>query len=377
MAEITIADRCGRPPFAHAWFFPAASLYGATAVLMWVWGLAGPGGGVPPGLSSPAGHAHEMLFGYALAVVAGFLLGRRPLPVTVALLAAWSLARLAFLLRPASGTAAAAAAVFGIAVAFCVVPPFVRSARKWRNRSMVVIVTGLAGASALAARWAGGPAPPGAAPVLVAAVILLGSLMFFMGGRIIAPAVAGYIIRSGGRLDARVQPALEGTGLVCLAIALVAAPLPALAPLAGAALLTAALAAAVRMGRWRLWRCRKRPDLLILGLGYGWLAAGLALAGISIAAGVPALPRSLHALTIGALGTLTVAVMGRTRLARVGNPGASRAVQLAALLMSGAALARIVPATPGPAALWMSAGLWSGAELILTAVLIAAPSARP
>lgn len=371
------ADRRSRPPFAHISFFPAASLYSAAAVLVWVWGLTGPGS-VPPGLSNPAGHAHEMLFGYAFAVVAGFLLGRRPVPVTAALLGAWALARLAFLLRPGSGAAVMAAAVFGIAVAFCVVPPFARSARKWRNRSMVVIITGLAGASVLAASWAGEPASSDAAPVLLAAVILLGSLMFFMGGRIIAPAVAGYIIRSGGRLEARVQPALEGAGLICLAIALVAAPLSALAPLAGAALLAAALAAAVRMGRWRLWRCTKRPDLLVLGLGYGWLAAGLALVGISLVTGYPALPRSVHALTIGALGTLTVAVMARTRLlARYRDPNASRAVHVAALLMSGAALARIVPAAPGPAALWVSAGLWSGAELILTFIVIAARGARP
>ena len=69
---------------AHAWFFPAAALYATLLLPLSVAGLLGvlP---MPPGLAQPLGHAHELLFGYALAVVAGYLLGPQPQPRCLAL----------------------------------------------------------------------------------------------------------------------------------------------------------------------------------------------------------------------------------------------------------------------------------------------------
>jgi uncharacterized protein involved in response to NO len=369
------AMRRTRPPFAYVWFFPAAALYGAVAAALWVWGIAGSGGTLP-GLATPAGHAHEMLFGYALAVVAGFLLGPRPLPVTVSLLTAWGLARLSFLLWPGSWAATVAAAVFAGGFALGVIPRFARSARKWRNRSVVVIVAGLAVVSVAAARFA---AAPPLRSLMLAALVLLCALMFFMGGRVIAPAVAGHVVRAGGRLEARVQPLLEGGGLLCFAAALAALAFSREgARVSGALLISAGLLTALRLARWRLWLCLGRPDLLILGLGYGWLAAGLAVVGVSALTAAPELTRNLHMLTIGALGTLTVAVMARTRLLqRYRDANASAAAHMAALLMSGAALARVAGGWD-TGSIWMlvSATLWCTACLVLAAVLIAAGRVR-
>ncbi|HBB21594.1 MAG TPA: NnrS family protein, partial [Pseudomonas sp.] len=84
-----------RLPFANAWFFPVAALYAAFILPISVFALLGliP---TPPGLSTPSGHAHEMLFGFALAVVAGYLLGPQPLRLILSLLGCWALARLSF-----------------------------------------------------------------------------------------------------------------------------------------------------------------------------------------------------------------------------------------------------------------------------------------
>ncbi|MFW6092686.1 MAG: NnrS family protein [Pseudomonadota bacterium] len=115
---------------------------------------------------------------------------------------------------------------------------------------------------------------------------------------------------------------------------------------AGAALLVAGVGTVIRLACWRVWRRARRPDLLILALGYGWLAAGLALLGAARFAVVPVLV-GVHAVTIGALGTLTITVMARTRLLfRFRDANVAPEAHLAGLLMSVAALARtLLPGT--------------------------------
>lgn len=368
------AGRSRRPPFANAFFFPAAALYGAVVVLWWVLGLTGLTS-VPPGLATPTGHGHEMLFGYAFAVVAGYLLGPQPLKVTLPLLGSWLGARAAFLFWPGSWLAFGAAALFAGATAAEVVPRFGR-AKKWRNLTIVPVVAGFAVLAATASAWFGTSAQ---SDVLIAALVLLGVLMFFMGGRIIAPAIAGHVVRRGGVLDARVQPALEGAVLLALfaALALLAVP-DAAARIAGGLLIAGAgVLTGVRMLRWRPWRCLDRPDLMILLLGYGWLALGLlALGWVLVRNG--SVQGALHALAVGALGTLTVAVMARTRLLyRFRDANRIPAAHGAALFMSAAAVARLGFASPwaGPwhgTLLLVSAGCWATALLVLLAVLAAA-----
>src|SRR5690625_8011796 len=80
--------RRSRPPFANAWFFPAAALYAAVLLPLSVLSMLGLMPALP-GLVSPAGHAHEMLYGFALAVVAGYLLGPQPRETTLILLGCW------------------------------------------------------------------------------------------------------------------------------------------------------------------------------------------------------------------------------------------------------------------------------------------------
>lgn len=360
--------RSARQPFANAWFFAVAALY-AALILPWsVLGLLGllP---TPPGLATPYGHAHEMLFGFALAVVAGYLLGPQPQRVTLALLAGWALARLGWLFWPAGWLSMLGAAPFAAGLAWKVVPRFVGAAKKWRNQSVAPLVIALGLASVLGSldpRLSISPHPA------QGALLVLATLLFFMGGRIIAPALAGHAQSQGWNLQARVQPHLEGSGLVLLGIALLAL-LVSLESVGGALTLAAGALTGIRLLRWQPWRHLRRADLAVLLLGYAWLALGLLLFGAALLFDVLPLTVALHGITVGALGTLTLAVMARTRLLyRLRDANAVPWIHPAAGLLSLAALARILPvplgADPYP---WLlvSAACWSLAFLLLAALL--------
>lgn len=360
-----------RLPFANAWFFPAAALYAAVLLPVSVLGLLGL---LPalPGLVTPAGHAREMLFGFALAVIAGYLLGPQPLRLILSLLGCWLLARVGALFWPGSWLTMGATLLFAAGLAWKVLPRFVGAAKKWRNQSVAPVVGGLALLSAITATGL----DYGMLRLLQhEALLLLAALLFFMGGRVIAPALAGHAQNEGRRLDARVQPQLEGAVLILLALALLLAPLPwlLLQRLAAAMLVAASVLSGIRLLRWQPWNCRARPDLLVLLLGYAWLVLGLLLLGLS--GMIPTLPATttLHALSVGALGSLTFGVMGRTRLVqRFRDPEARRWIHPFALLLSLAALARIVPAMLGlqPTPwLLLAAGSWSLAYLALAVLL--------
>lgn len=368
-----------RLPFANAWFFPAAALYGA---LLLPWSILTLLGLVPvlPGLVTPAGHAHEMLFGFALAVVAGYLLGPQRLSLTLGLLACWCLARLGFLLWPGSWLATIPAVSFAAGLAWKVVPRFLGAAKKWRNQTVAPVVIGLSLLSAVAGLAL---ARPLVSTLLHEALLLLALLMFFMGGRILAPAIAGHALSQARSQDARVQPRLEGAVLIVLLVALLLnllSPWLATASLTGSLMLLAGALTGIRLLRWRPWQCLDRPDLLVLLLGYAWLALGLILTGLAIAGLLP-VTTMLHGITVGALGSLTFGVMARTRLIyRLRDPNARPWIHPLVLLISLATLARMAPSFPGTdQRLWLlgAAVCWSLAFLSLAVLLWQTRGAHP
>ncbi|MDZ7748648.1 MAG: NnrS family protein [Halofilum sp. (in: g-proteobacteria)] len=127
------ADRSGsRPPRRHPAqivFFPAAALHAALVGPLSVHGMTiGPP--LLPGLAAATHHAHELLFGFALAVVTGFL-ANRARPTTIGLLfGLWLAGRVAFLLAPMTFISALANAGFAVALAGVAVPPFMKAAKQ-------------------------------------------------------------------------------------------------------------------------------------------------------------------------------------------------------------------------------------------------------
>jgi uncharacterized protein involved in response to NO len=86
------------------------------------------------------------------------------------------------------------------------------------------------------------------------------------------------------------------------------------------AVFAAGAAAMLRLSRWRGLQTTAEPLLLILHVGYGWLALGLLLLGADLVSGLLPPGAALHALTVGAIGTMTLAVMTRASLGHTGRP---------------------------------------------------------
>lgn len=349
-------------------FFPAASLLAALAVPLSVWAVWS-GTGSPAGLLG-AGHGHELIFGFALALVAGYTLGPQKATLLYPLFGLWLAARLAWFFWPGSLPGQLLSPAFALLLAWHVVPRF-QAAKKWRNRMvgpLILLICLLATLFWLSTLVGHRSWLPGPFKLMYSAITALLLLMTFMGGRIIAPAVAGTLEKKGVPLEARVQPRIEGALIVVLAGAVFLIAFPASAPVAGGLLIVAAVLIALRTLRWKLWRCPERPDLLVFAAGYLWLAIGALITGGALLAGTTPAP-ALHLITIGALGVLSTSVMLRLAWQRSHRrPPPALEVYLVASLLSAAAIGRYLagPSPFGsPGLLWFSAGFWALAYLWL------------
>lgn len=352
--------------WSYRLFFPAAALYAAALVPLSLQAMIGDAPWIPA-LASPLAHARELLFGFTLAVVAGYLMGNAPRWQLAVVFAVWLAARTTWFAVPGEIAAIATQAVFAAALAAAVAPKFLGRGRKLRNLAVAPLVALLAAAAvafdlAPASLWLS----PG--QVGLATVLLFAWLMAFMAGRLIAPAAAGQRYRQGENLQARVQPRVEGGIIAALAIAAALALDPRTWQAAGACALAGGTLVAVRLVRWQLWRCHGRPDLWCLGAGYAWVAVGLLLVGTTLVAGT-APYAALHGITVGAIGTLTFNVMLRTQLQRSrGDPARDRLLPLGTALIGLAAVTRLAGQS-GIAGretlLAVAAAAWCAAYLLL------------
>jgi uncharacterized protein involved in response to NO len=371
---VTVSRRL-RQLSAYELFYPAAACYAALVLPASVLAMTGKIEAFRS-LAHPQAHAHEMLLGFALGVVAGNQLGTARGPFVVAMLLLWAGARAAFLLAPAGTLAAALNAAFAAALALRIVPRLAGAAKKWRNRALPAVVGGLCIGAACwpITRHAGGFGAP--RPLVLAVVLLFATLMLFMGGRLIAPAVAGQLHRQGIRLQARVQPRLEGVLLVSGALAVTLAAVPGVTATAAAAAGMAGVLALIRMWRWRLWVVRGRPDLLCLGAGYAWLGGGLVALGAALAAGRYE-TAAVHVITVGALGTLTFAVMATLWLTQARrSPASNPAIVWGTALIAASTAFRVLSAFHPLPWLLAAAACWSAAYVLLLALFWRARARR-
>ncbi|MGE0116666.1 MAG: NnrS family protein [Dongiaceae bacterium] len=322
-------------------------------------------------------HIHEMLFGFVMAAVTGFLLTAIPnwterLPVhgnrLAALASLWLLGRIACLIS--ADLPGWLAAVIDLAFPVTLLAVAAReiiAGRNWRNLPMTAPLAVFVIADLLMhLESMNAPVPAGlgwrlgiAAPIILIAVI---------GGRIIPSFTRNWLSkRKSPRLPA---PASHyDTGCVAvLAIAFILWAFLPDHPAAGALLVAAALLNAVRLSRWAGWASWPEKLLFILHVGYGWVALGTALLGLSIFnIGVPT-SSAVHALTAGAIAVMILAVMPRVTLGHTGRDlVAGRATVAVFLLINAAAVARVCASwhTELMAALLLTAGaFWIAAFLL-------------
>jgi len=309
-------------------FFLAAAGWAALAVPLWL-ALFGGKAAIPSALPPPIWHVHEMVFGYGAAVVSGFLLtaipnwtGRLPLqglPLAFLVLL-WGMGRLAVLGSARIGVGAATVLDLAFPLTFLtVVAREILAGRNWRNLPMLAAlallllgnllvhldVLGLARTAQLGDR-------------LGIATLLM--LISFVGGRIVPSFTGNWLAKQRPEVSAP-SPfnVFDRIALATTAAALafwVIAPQSTVAPWLE---LVAGFALGLRLARWRGQATLREPLLWVLHLGYGWLVLGLLLLGLN--ALVPLLPETtaLHALTVGAIGTMTLAVMTRASLGHTGR----------------------------------------------------------
>jgi len=333
-------------------------------------------------------HAHEMIFGYTTAVIAGFLLTAvenwtdRPTargPALAALFALWAAARLlAFLpgIVPAWGIALVDLA-FLPALAVVLAVPLVRSGQA-RNLVFVLLLGLLAAADAMVQAevlgLAGGSMRKGT--VLGLGVVLIAIVI--IGGRVFPMFTA----RIPG-VRPRTRPVVEAFALGSLVLFVLAVQARPQSHFAGASAALAAVSHGVRLAGWhdpKVWRV---PLVWVLHLGYAWLVAGFALWAVAVLAHIPH-TLALHAFTTGGIGVLTMGMMARVALGHTDRPlEPPRPVVAAFVLMNLAAVLRVLAPLASPAwytqAVFTAAALWIMAFVLFLAVytqILVGPNAR-
>jgi uncharacterized protein involved in response to NO len=356
-------------------FFLLAAVFASAIVPLWILVVAGV---LSPGayLDATTWHAHEMVFGYVVAVIAGFLLtavGNWTQRETIvgapllALSALWGLGRVTMVFAGALPRGLPALIDLALLPALILVlaRPLV-AARNRRNFIMLGVLGALLATNVVVHLDALGVMASGAArhacSVAIDVVVLV---ILVISGRVFPM----FTRNATGVTSIRSSPSLDVLTIGGMAVL---TGLDVLVPeRAGTAAASGAVGvlAIMRAARWGTWHTARQPLVCILHAGYGWLALGLllrALAGFDAA-----VPRSLamHALTVGAIGSLTLGMMARVSLGHTGRVlVASRPIVWAFGAITAAAFARaIVPLfAPGWyfAALVAAAGLWTVAFIL-------------
>jgi uncharacterized protein involved in response to NO len=294
-----------------------------------------------------------MLFGYTAAIIAGFLLTavsnwtKRETLVgapLLALAALWLVGRV-LLLAPLAVPAVAVAIVdvlFVPALAAALARPIIQS-RNWRNAVMIALLLGFAVANATTHLDALGVLPGWGRRATFGALHLVVLLMLLITGRVVPMFTRNTThderIRSLPVLDKLAVLGMLSVTLSDLAWG-DARTTPALSAITG-------LIALARARAWGTRKAAKEPMLWILHLGHAFIGVGLLLK-----ACVPLWPvlasSATHALTVGAVGCLTIGMMVRVSLGHTGRPiTTSRAALLAFLSMAAASVVRVLaPALP-------------------------------
>jgi len=316
----------GTPAFAlwNLGFRPLyllAGLFATLSIPVWMAQYAGWLGGHAI-VAGPLWHAHEMLFGYALAVIVGFLFtaGRnwanQPTPtgaMLAAIAALWVAARV-LVLTPYALAAAAFDTAFALAAAAGIAVPFVRSGNR-RNYFFVALLLGMGVANLAFHLGMAGLLDLPVQRGLQVGLDLVLFIMVVMGGRVIPMFTMNGVPGVFCTRLPWIERLAPGSVLALLAADVLGAPDMVIGPIAA----VAAAAHAARLVLWRPWLTLKKPIVWILHFAYTWIVLALALRALA-AYDLVAASLAIHALTVGAIGGLTLGMMTRTSLGHTGRP---------------------------------------------------------
>jgi uncharacterized protein involved in response to NO len=330
-------------------FYSLASIFAIVAIILWLSAFAGfaSTGAYLPGV---VWHSHDMLFGFAIAVISGFLLTAvrnwtglpTPTGAVLAMMAAlWLAARILIVTGPAA-IAALVDVMFLPVLAIAIAGPILRSKNK-RNYKVLAIILMLAvshGVYHLASlgyteAWL-------ARTSLFVSIDILIILMAIVGGRVI-PAFTRNAIPSA---TSRHEPWVEVITFASMILVVVVTSLAGFwvpPPIFMALLLIIAAAShATRLVLWDPVKTIHDPLLWMLPAAYSWIPFAFLLRALAAMNIIPA-GAWIHAMTMGAVSALMLAMMMRSSLGHTGRKlVASKADMAAFLLLQVAAIVRVI-----------------------------------
>jgi uncharacterized protein involved in response to NO len=338
-------------------FYLFAALFAVCAVPAWLLSYAG---GMPLGdyLKHVSWHSHEMIFGFAPAVMAGFLLTAvrnwtgLPTPTgarLAGLVLLWLVARVLMLTGPADAAALIDMAflpALGVAVAI----PIWRS-RNTRNYKVLVVLAALTSANVGYHLAMSGQLPAGFARIsMTAALDIIAILIAIIGGRVIPAFIGNAVKESNPRHIVSVEIASAGALIVVLVMGVLAPWMPVSSNAWFLLLLVAAAGQGIRLLFWQPLRARGNPLLWMLPVAYAWLPVSLLLRALEIRSIVPS-AAAVHAFTVGAIASLMIAMIMRSALGHSGRPLVAGPAEIGAfVLLQLSAIVRVLAASIAPGA---------------------------
>lgn len=359
-------------------FFLGAALFAGAAVPAWILLLVGVS---ESELFAAARewHVHEMVFGFLPAVITGFLLtaipnwtDRTPIrgSVLMLLFALWLAGRLVMALPFLTPLLSATVDGAYLIVVAGLVWREIAAGKSWRHAPIGTLISLYAGANILFHVLAlSGAAADLSARMALALVMVLLTLI---GGRVTPNFTRDFLAEQGGTKQPAPFSRFDGLSVLLVGIAAVSWIVQPRAMATGWLLVGAGLVNLGRLSRWYGWFTWREPLVLILHLGYGWLALSLLVVGGAILGlGLPTTD-AMHALTTGAVGVMTLAVMTRASLGHTGRPKhAGRLTVFIYILVNLGAMLRVFGPSIDLSAnlvLGLAAMSWSGAYLLFALV---------
>ncbi len=359
-------------------FFLAAPAYAVIAVGSWIVAL-GLGLALPPALDPVLFHGHEMVYGFAAAVVAGFFLTVTPSwtgggaltgVALSSLVALWLLGRVAMWMSALLPTTLVALVdlTFLPALIAAVVAPILT--KGLRRQVIFIPILGIfwvgdlliwldrLGIVAVDPTWS-----------LSLGIYALVILIVVMGGRVIPSFTSSYLKRASRPDRVVFYPRMDKVAILATVGVLVLELAGSSGVLVGPACAVLAVVHLVRLYGWHGEVSWREPILWALHVAYLWLAIGFGLMAAAYLGAPIATTVALHALTVGALSGLMLAVMSRAVLGHTGRPiVAAPSVVAAYVLLHAAAFVRVAGAFMGPdlfiETMALAGVLWSAAFLL-------------
>ncbi len=349
-------------------FFLLAALDATLGIAVWLPWISMGGRLYPTGMNAGDWHRNVLLFGTIPAVLAGFLLTALPRwtgrpaaspALTRGLAGVWLGARAASLVSPTIGLALSAAFIIAVTSAAAAQVIAARDRRDFK-------VLGLLCAFCASVMLTATGFTPASYRLAVASLV---GLVMAIGGRVTPALTSAFLGGRGISVDPNPSRVVEGLSAATAGAALIVWVLAPKHPATAILGVGAAIAHAVRLLRWHGWRSLSSASVTALHVGYGWIVVGFVLLALHVLEpGRLSQAAVVHAWTVGAIGTMSIAIMSsmiRKHSRRPFSRNAAATAAFASITVS--AVARILAEAFSTSALvWteLSATCWIAAFVL-------------